>query len=201
MAEAIRGRSALATVLEDRVPRGGNGAGISVRECHPLTIVQIAMLPGIRGDRRPVEQVLGAPLPDIQRSNVASGLSVLWTGAEQWWAVGNLERGPELLQALEAAAAGAFAILDLSQSRTVLRVSGKSARRVLAKGCGVDFHLRCFPAGMSVATGLARLSAVIHAADPTSFDIYVYRSFGRELLDWLIEASAEYGLSLEAPHP
>lgn len=161
-------------------------AGITPHEPEARAIVQIAAIPGMGGDRAAIARVLGAALPAIQRSTVAPGVAVLWTGPDQWWALAARERGPDLVRALEDAAAGAFAILDLGASRGVFRLGGSMARRVLAKGSGMDFDPRSFPPGMCVATALARLSTVIHAAgDGENFDIFVYRSFGQELREWL----------------
>jgi sarcosine oxidase subunit gamma len=164
--------------------------GISLREPEARAMVQIATITGMYGDRAAIERVLGAALPEIQRSTIADDATLLWTGPDQWWVLAARERGPDLVRALEDAAAGAFAVLDLGASRSVFRLGGPMAWRVLSKGSGMDFSPRAFLPGMCVATALARLMAVIHAAeDGASFDLFVYRSFRQELREWLAEAS------------
>lgn len=160
-----------------------------------LSIVQIAAMPGMSGRRAAIERLLGAVLPGVQTTTSLAEMTLLWTGLEQWWVVADDRAASGVVAQLEETAAGDFAVVDLSASRTVLRLSGPSSRYVLAKGSGVDFHPRAFPPGTSVATALARLSVVIHAVGPESFDVYVYRSFGRELIEWLRDAGAECGIS------
>jgi sarcosine oxidase subunit gamma len=171
--------------------------GLVVTDRGRLTIVQIAAIPGMSGRRVAVEDMLGAALPDVQTASTTSQLALLWTGPKQWWAVTEHRPESSLVRQLEDTAAGEFAVIDLSGSRTVLRLSGSSVRYVLAKGSGVDFHLRSFPTGTSITTALARLSTVIHAIGPTTVDLYVYRSFGRELMEWLLEAGADCTISLD----
>src|SRR3990172_7163563 len=81
-------------------------AGISLQEPEARAMVQIAAIPGMGGERAAIERVLGADLPGIQRSTVAEGASVLWTGPDQWWVLAARERGPEVVRALEDKAAG-----------------------------------------------------------------------------------------------
>jgi methylglutamate dehydrogenase subunit D len=190
MADAL---SALAAVL--RPGRGGvaSGApGVVIAERRPLTIVQVAEIPGIPGDRPALEKALGLALPPPRRAAAANQRAALWVGPGRWFAV---EPGSApLVAALERAAAASFALIDLSHARTVLRLTGPHALDVLAKGCAVDLHSGSIRAGDSFATGVARHAAVLHVVDATpTVDIYVYRSLGQDLFEWLAEAGAEFG--------
>jgi sarcosine oxidase subunit gamma len=182
--------SALQSVL--RPGRGGEAGavGVQIAERHDVSIVQVSAIPGVAADRAAVEAAIGAALPAAGKT--ATGRrTVLWVGPDRWFVV-EPGRGA-LADALEKAAGGGLAITDLSHSRTVLRISGPKLRDAIAQGCAVDLHPRAAKAGDCFVTAVARHSAVLHLVDDTTADVYVYRSFGQDLYEWLLEAAAPYG--------
>jgi sarcosine oxidase, subunit gamma len=78
----------------------------------------------------------------------------------------------------------------------VLRVTGPKARDVIAQGCAVDLHPRAARADDCFVTSVARHSVVLHLVDDTTMDVYVYRSFGQDLVEWLLEAASPYGYEI-----
>jgi heterotetrameric sarcosine oxidase gamma subunit len=183
--------SALQHVL--RPGRGGEAgaAGITIAERCDLSIVQIGTIPGVANDRVAIEAVVGTTLPDAGKSTAVGARAVVWVGPGRWLVV-EPGRG-DLAAVLEQAAHGTAAITDLSHSRTVLRLSGAKVRDALAQGCAVDLYPRAAKAGDCFVTAVARHSAVLHVVDDATMDVYVYRSFGQDLYEWLIEAAAPYG--------
>lgn len=196
MADVMQQRSTLDEVL--RPGRGGASGtpGLTVRERRALTIVQVSEIPGVAGRRSEVATTLELALPAPRKSVVAGARAALWVGPGRWFIIE--PRAGDLAARLDHVAAGTFAVTDLSHSRTVLRLSGPKVRDVLAKGCAVDLHPRSLAAGGCIVAGVARHSAVLHVVDATTIDLYVYRSFGQDLLEWLIEAAAEYGYEIVA---
>jgi heterotetrameric sarcosine oxidase gamma subunit len=184
--------SALQAVL--RAGRGGEaGAGVTIAERRGLSIVQVSAIPGVADNRAAIEAEVGTALPAPSKAAVGRR-TVLWTGPGRWLIVES-GRG-DLADRLEQAARGSLAITDLSHSRAVLRVSGANVRDVIAQGCAVDLHPRAARAGDCFVTSVARHSAVLHVIDVTTMDIYVYRSFGQDLFEWLLEAAAPYGYEI-----
>ena len=193
MAEPLSALDAMA-----RAGRGGaasNAPGCVIAERRNLTVVQVAEIPGSRSDRSALERLMGLTLPEPGQAAASGARIALWVGPRRWFVV-EPGRG-RLAVALEQAAAGSFAVTDLSHSRTVLRLSGASVFDVLAKGCAVDLHPRRVSTGDSIVTGLARHAVVLHVVDvaPT-VDVYVYRSFAQDLFEWLTGAAAEYGFEI-----
>ena len=188
MAEA----SALQSVL--RPGRGGEAGavGVKIAERRDLSIVQISAIPGTTADRSAIESAIGAALPAPGKTAVGRS-TALWVGPERWFVVAPGRN--DLAEQLEKIAGG-LAITDLSHSRTVLRLSGPKLRDVLAQGCSVDLHPRAAKAGDCFVTAVARHSALLHLVDDTTADIYVYRSFGQDLVEWLLEAAAPYGYEI-----
>ena len=133
----------------------------------------------------------GAPQP--RRGLTGSKGELLWTGADQWWLV-DREGGmsaAEALALLEVRRAPDATALDLGHARTVLRVSGPMARDLLAKGCPLDVDgLRV---GDCASTRLGPFNVVLHCAGTSRFDLYVFRSFGLAMWEWLNDEAAEFG--------
>jgi sarcosine oxidase subunit gamma len=185
MAEA----SALQSVL--RPGRGGEAGavGVKIAERRDLSIVQVSAIPGVAANRAAVESAIGAALP-VPGTTAGGGGIALWVGPERWFVVASGRAA--LADELEKIAGG-LAITDLSHSRTVLRLSGPKLRDVIAQGCSVDLHPRAAKAGDCFVTAVARHSALLHLVDDATADVYVYRSFGQDLYEWLLEAAAPYG--------
>ena len=184
--------SALQSVL--RPGRGGEAGTVGVRitERRDLSIVQISAVPGAAANRAAVESAIGTALPAPGKATVGRGVA-LWVGPERWFVVAPGRNG--LADELERIAGG-LAITDLSHSRTVLRLSGPKLRDVIAQGCSIDLHPRAAKAGDCFVTSVARHPALLHLVDDTTADVYIYRSFGQDLVEWLLEAAAPYGYEI-----
>jgi sarcosine oxidase subunit gamma len=180
------------------------GPGITIAERRPLTMVQVAA----RGDestavRAGIETVLGiAPDAAVNRASHRGMTTILWTGPERWLVVTPEPEDSDLDARLRAALAAArAAITDVSNGRIVLRIVGRRARDLLAKGSGIDLHGRAFPAGSCAQGLLGHVGALIHAVDAApTFDLYIARSYAQTVWEWLTESAAEYGYRVNAAH-
>ena len=91
------------------------------------------------------------------------------------------------------------AVVDLSDSRACVRISGAKARATLQKGCPLDLHPQTFRSGQCAQTRLAKATVLIHLTaedsmpEGPSFDVFTGRSFGEYVWFWLEDASREYG--------
>ncbi len=139
--------------------------------------------------------------PPLKPNTVhASGkIEVLWLGPDEWLVVGPDESdvGQRLSDAIKDTHAAAT---DVSESRTVIALSGLHARDVLAKGCALDLHPSVFAAGQCAQSTLGHVHVILHQrSEAPEFDIYVHRSFAEALWQWLEDAAAEYGLAISNP--
>jgi heterotetrameric sarcosine oxidase gamma subunit len=187
MAEPRDDRSALLGHLRaGNSPAGDAAAGVTLAERWPLAILQIDRLPGGPADRSAVAQMPGAP-------------PLLQVGPGRWLVVDRRDRRDRLeslTASLDRAADAGFVVTDLSQARTVLRIAGRKARDVLAKGCALDLHPGVFPVGSCAATSVVGLAAVLVAVDDApTYDLHVARTYGQYVWEWMCEAAAEYGYS------
>lgn len=202
MAEAYLRRSPLAhKALAARAAQASPEAGVRLAESpHRCQI-------GLRGD--PAEPgflsaaagVLGAE-PPLTANRVAQGnaLSLLWLGPDEWLIVGPPGREAALVAELRQALAGRHAaVVDLSEARTVIAVSGRHARNLLQKGTPLDLHPRAFEPGHCAQTALSRANVILHQIDASPrYDVYVLNSFADYLWNWMERAAGEYGLAVAA---
>jgi sarcosine oxidase subunit gamma len=144
-------------------------------------------------------QVNGAPLeggPGVMGCVTEGDVSLLWTGPGQWFAVSASLDADALLAKLQERLSSTQATLsDLSHARTVLRVSGAAWRDLLAKGCPADMD--AMTPGDCVASLLSHFTVIIHCVSDNSADVYVFRSFGASLWEWLQGGAAEFGYTVE----
>jgi sarcosine oxidase subunit gamma len=122
-------------------------------------------------------------------------LSALWLSPDEWMLTCAGGSEANVSNALSSALTSQHAaVVDVTDSRTVLRLSGLRARDVLAKGCALDLHRRSFALGDVAQTMLAKAAVILHqSADDGEesgpvFDIYVPRSFADYLWSWLADA-------------
>lgn len=115
----------------------------------------------------------------------------LWLGPDHWLLVGISTTPDSIIKNCEETLADMLHnAVDYSAGLVVLRIAGPNARQLLATGSGIDFRPEKFPHRTCCRTRLARIAAVIVAETPEQFDIYVDRSYGIYLNDWLTDASS-----------
>jgi methylglutamate dehydrogenase subunit D len=124
--------------------------------------------------------------------------AALWLAPGAWMMIAQgLDEGvlyQDLRQRLEEVAA----VMDQSHGRAALRLSGRHARDVLAKGCRLDLHPRVFRPGMCAQTAIAQIGVLLHQLDerPT-YDLYVFAGYAADFFAWLTASAAEFGYGIE----
>ena len=165
---------------------------------------------GLRGDAgdpavsAAIKKALGLSLPITPNTATTKGSkTALWMGPDEWLIVTAPDGAPKLIAALhENLADQHAAAFDVSDSRTIIELSGKNAREVLMKGCGIDIHPRAFGPGQCVQSTLALAHVMIHqtalnkSTGAPTYHIYVHRSFAEYLWAWLEDAAGEYGIRI-----
>ena len=144
-----------------------------------------------------VKNSVGVELPDTPNTTAqGNGLTALWLGPDEWLIVGP----PGAEKALANTLAGtAPAVIDVSEGRTVVRISGAMARDVLAMGCPLDLDGHVFVPGRCAQSHMARTTIILHqVADDPVYDIYVERSQADYLWSWLEYAGGPYGVAVMA---
>ena len=115
----------------------------------------------------------------------------LWLGPDHWLLVGRQQPASAMIERCAAGLAGLLHnAVDQSAAYRILRVEGRGAREVLASGSGLDFREQSFSKGGCRPTRLAQIAAVIVAAGPEAFELYVDRAYAKYLHDWLEDSCA-----------
>jgi len=199
MVEAYLRRSPLAhKSLTARAAESHPDAGVAMGEAPHRCQINLRGNIGDPGFAAAVSGVLGLELPTIpNRAVSAGGLTVFWLAPDEWLVVGPPGREAELTPALQKALAGQHAaVVDLSESRTVIAIAGRNARELLQKGTPLDLHPREFQSGHCAQTALSKANVILHQTDAEPrYDVYVLNSFADYLWNWLERAAQEYGFS------
>jgi|GEM_PF-30120 len=159
----------------------------------------------LRGDaedpafQRGVEAALGMALPERLHSVQQGSLSLRWIAPDEWLLVCPGDRAAALEIQLRRNLSGHFAVVNVSGGQTLIRLAGPDAVMVLKKSCPYDLQERNFPIGKVVTTVLAKTQATLCKIAADQWELVVRRSFSDYAWRWLIDASTEYGLIVDAP--
>ncbi|HDS1735768.1 MULTISPECIES: sarcosine oxidase subunit gamma family protein [Pseudomonas] len=185
--------------LASLVGKGRKNAGVTLREKKLLGHLTL------RGDGHDaafaagVHKALGLELP-VALTVVASGdTSLQWVGPDEWLLIvpGGQEFAVE--QKLREALNGLHVqVVNVSGGQSLLELRGPNVRDVLMKSTSYDVHPNNFPVGKAVGTVFAKSQLVIRRTAEDTWELVIRRSFADYWWLWLQDASAEYGLSIEA---
>ena len=179
-----------------------DGPGIQLAERRGLAIIHLAGPGGDEAFRAAVKGFLGCAMPVIPNTTATSGdRCLLWLAPTRWLVVSTGDGPADLVSGLSAALAGlSGAVTDVSSGRTVIRVTGRDARHLLAKGCPLDFHSSRFKPGDCAQSILGAVNVLLHATgDGAAIDLYCARGFALSMWEWLTDAAGEFGTLIDDP--
>jgi sarcosine oxidase subunit gamma len=145
-----------------------------------------------------VKSVLGAaPPPEPNTVASAKDVRILWTGPDEWMVYGDdAALAGKLSKALEGQHA---AVTEVTEHHTTIRLSGRHARDVMAKGCAIDLHPRAFGPGKCAQSHIGRITVLFDQLDEVpTYDILVRSSFAEYLWSYLEDAGLEFGVRIES---
>ena len=185
--------------LAGLIGKGRKNPGVTVREKKLLGHLTL------RGDAKDpafaegVHKALGLELPVALSLVAKEDTSLQWMGPDEWLLIvpGGQEFAVE--HALRAALAGLhISVVNVSGGQQLLELSGPKVREVLMKSTSYDVHPDNFPVGKAVGTVFAKSQLVIRHTAEDTWELLIRRSFSDYWWLWLQDASAEYGLSVQA---
>lgn len=159
--------------------------GVILCDVGGLQLHQIAAWPETISDvgRKAAEaaQVEAAPGPG--RAAQAEGGALLRTEPLKWWLIGAT---PPLLAPEEGAS------LDLSHSRTQVRLSGPQATALLNRYLPLDLSDAAFPVG-AVGSSALHHAGVTLWRSAAGYELFLPRGFALSLWEVLLEGAAQFG--------
>ncbi|WP_421695875.1 sarcosine oxidase subunit gamma [Aestuariivirga sp.] len=156
-------------------------SSLTIAERPGFVLTQVA---GLGPDFESKLTAILGPLPASVNVSQANGNHTIFRiGPSQFWIVGpETDATPSMLQ-------GHCAVTPLSHARVRIALSGASSRAVLAMLMPIDFHPQVFTPGAVALTGLHHTPVTVHCTGEHAFDIYVLRTFARDVWDAITDAA------------
>lgn len=154
----------------------------------PVTAASVTAWPGAAAAlAERLDAAFGLALAGPGRWTAAGALVSAWLGPDQWQ-IEHADR-PELARELAAAVGAQGGVIDMSDARAVLRLSGPASRDVLARLLPLDLHPRAFAPGHAASTVGAHINVQLRQIDAVpTYDLGCLRSYAESL--WQAVAAA-----------
>lgn len=176
---------------------GAAGPGVTLREIREAGLWQISAWPETMDavGARLAELVGAGAAPGPLQSAAGPKGTLLRVQPFVWW----------LIRADAATAAKAVEIdpeegtaLDMSHSRTVVRIEGPRAADLLNRGLSTDLRPASFGQGACCGGAIHLVSVNLHHRGG-GYDLYIPRGFAVTLWEFLTETAAQWGYAVESP--
>ena len=148
-----------------------------------------------------VNAATGCNLPRKANSFVSAGeRHVVWLGPDEFLILCEVGKESDLqgVIASEIKNGQHAAITNVTDSLCAFQLTGPALLKVLAKGCALDLHPSQFKPGMVAQSLLSHAAVTLMAMPDGSMTIICRTSFAAYLLDWMADASLEYGFIFKA---
>ena len=185
--------------LNSLVGKGRANAGVTIREKKLLGHLTIRGNGHDAAFAAGVHKALGMELPGALAMVVSGESSIQWLGPDEWLLI--VPSGEEFAaeQKLREALDGLhIAVVNVSGGQSLLELTGPKVREVLMKSTSYDVHPDNFPVGKAIGTVFAKSQLVIRRTGEDTWELVIRRSFADYWWLWLQDASAEYGLAIQA---
>ncbi len=164
---------------------------IKIKEITNLLIIQIVQYKNSSLQTKDLSiDNLDFPIEALQiKSN--KDTRILWSGPKNWLLI---SKKKELLNIVNKLFKESdFAVTDLSHSRAVIELEGKSSKEILKKGCPFNFNeLKKNNCVNSVFNGIT-ITIDMTSDSPNNLRLFSLRSFGESLYHGITDACLEQG--------
>lgn len=124
--------------------------------------------------------------------------ATLWVGPDQWLLASTSRSADDIVADLTIRLQGCLHhAADASDALTLITVEGQAAHGLLAMHSSLDFSRPPLGIGRCARTRIAKVAVLVHAAGAHRFDLYVDRSVGHYLLQWLQRSARDPVLAVE----
>lgn len=188
VSQTLAARSA----FTDWKPLKTSQLAIDVRET--LTLASFAAFKDKKDQvKAAIRERYDVDLPDTPQRVEGKDIAFIWAGPDQWIAIAEREQNRDIEVELKPLLDGLSSVVDQSDARAVVQISGPRARDVLAKGVPIDLHPRAFKANNVAITHASHIGIIFWQIDDApTYQIAMFRSFADSFAHWLLESSAEF---------
>lgn len=140
---------------------------------------------------------VGVGLPGTRRFLLDGERGAYWMAPDELLLRTAPGGAPGLVATIDKALADVHhLVLDMSDARARIRITGAGAAEVIAKGAPIDLRAGRFPPGSIRRTHIARIAIAICRMESgtETFEVLCFRSYARHMLAWLQNAAREGSL-------
>ena len=158
----------------------------------------LAELTAFKGQKDALASVIftafGIALPPANKTASKDGVTFVSIGPGKWLVTGESNAEGDLIARLQKASGSLAAVVDQSDARALVEITGEKARAALAKGVMIDLDAAAFNSGDAAVSFAVQFWITLwQISDAPTYRLAVFRSMGRDFLHWLESSSAEYG--------
>ncbi|TIO08738.1 sarcosine oxidase subunit gamma family protein [Mesorhizobium sp.] len=191
--------------LQHALVAGAYGArdvepGVSLTEVRNFELIQIMARRGRWADLASAAKTrFGVAAPDVPKAIQSPDAALIWSGPDQFLVLS--KGGKHTFAPLSQAFSQSASLSDQSHARALIGVSGAKARTMLAKLSSIDLHPTVFPIGAAAATSIDHTSVNLWRGNDRPdgqavFNLLVFATFAESLWHTILDAAAEYGVSI-----
>ena len=168
---------------------GAEGAGITIKEVPDLTLWQLAAWADTVDTAAAdvVQQTGVGEVPGFVQASGDHRCAVLRIEPLKFWVFGTGVSSDSSEQSV---------VLDLSHSRTHLRLTGANVVQVLNSYMPLDLREQSFPVNSVASTAFHHVGVTLWRSD-AGYELFLPRGFALSLWELLRDASLQYGLIVE----
>ncbi|MGI9318869.1 MAG: sarcosine oxidase subunit gamma [bacterium] len=163
----------------------------SLRQLNLKGKLNIRGNPGDPGFVSGIRLALDMDLPvSANTLNQHESMSLFWLGPDEWLLHCDLEQTTQLESRIrQSLKVSHFAVTEVSDYYTVLRLSGPDAEALLRRGTPLDLHIDAFGCDQIAQTRFGHATVLLHRlGDAESWDIQVRWTYAQYVWDYLVSA-------------
>jgi sarcosine oxidase subunit gamma len=166
---------------------------IHVPEPHGRALVRLRVPLALASDAAALARLPLEPLTVGEGDPAA-----LWVGPEQWLLASTAPPAGAILADFAARLQGVLHhATDASDALALIVVEGRAARGLLAMHSALDLGQLPMRVGRCARTRMAKVAVLVHAVEAQRFELYVDRSVGHYLRQWLQRSARDPILAIE----
>ena len=182
---------------EGRIGRTSGAAGVVAREVRSFAGASIlAHKGGAAATASRLSELLQMAVLDAPKRTALGSVSVTGVAPAQWLLI---DRDPSrpTIETLRDSLSGAAVVVDQSDSRLILELSGECVRSTLAKGVPVDLDASVFKPGDAAQTVAAHIGLqVAMMTERPAFEVIAAASTAGSFWSWFAASAAEFSLDV-----
>ena len=163
--------------------------GIELSEVRNLILFQVGAWPNTLNDvGTKVSKLLNlAEYPKANKASSISEVSMLRVEPLKWWVIG---------KEISDLTVGEGNILDLSHSRTQIRISGKNSISLLNRHLPIDLRELSFPINSVASTAFHHVNVTLWRSK-NGYELFLPRAFALSLWDVFLESASQFGYEVK----